>query len=235
MDPILTREQVRQIDRIAIEELGIPGVVLMENAGRNAADHIARLVTETGAARVIIFCGPGNNGGDGFVIARQLANRAIPIVVCLAGDPDRMSPDCNTNYQIVRKMGFEVTTIDGPDAAAKATAVLRKGDIAVDALLGTGFSGQVRSPLDAVIRGINQADKTLTVAVDVPSGMDCDTGQPANATIRADHTLTFAAGKIGFTETAAAPYVGRVTVYDIGAPPALIERLRPTDRVRETP
>ena len=226
MQPILTREQIRRVDAMAIEELGIPGVVLMENAGRNAAEHIARCLADTGADRVVIFCGPGNNGGDGFVIARQLANRGIAVAVYLAGDPNRLSPDCNTNYQIARKMGIEVPTIDDPESAAKATASLGKGDVVADALLGTGFGGDVRSPLDVLIRGINEAAKTLTVAIDVPSGLDCNTGQPANATIRADHTVTFAANKIGLTKPEARPYVGQVTVYDIGAPPSLIEQLR---------
>ena len=225
MEPILTREQIRRVDAMAIEELGIPGVVLMENAGRNAADHVARCLANTGADRVVLFCGPGNNGGDGFVIARQLANRGIAVVVYLAGDPNRLSPDCNTNHAIVRKMGLAVSEIDSPESAAKAAAGLGKGDLVVDALLGTGFGGDVRSPLDALIRGINQAAKTLTVAIDVPSGLDCNTGQPANATIRADHTITFAANKIGFTKPEAKPYVGQVTVYDIGAPPSLADRI----------
>jgi NAD(P)H-hydrate epimerase len=226
MEPILTREQIRQIDRLAIEELGIPGVVLMENAGRNAADRIARRSAEIGARRVVIFCGPGNNGGDGFVIARQLFNRSVAVTVYLAGDPARLSPDCATNHNIVKNMGLEVRQIDSPETAAQATADLDDGDVVVDALLGTGFSGEVRSPLDVLINGINEAAKTLTVAIDVPSGLDCNTGRPSNATARADLTVTFAANKIGFTKPEAKSYVGRVTVCDIGAPPSLIDRLR---------
>ncbi len=224
MEPILTRAQVREVDRIAIEDLGIPGLVLMENAGRNAADHIAGRYAETGADRVVVFCGSGNNGGDGFVIARQLANREIALLVYLAGDPSRLSADCATNYQIVRKMDLEIRHIDSPAAASTAAAALRQSDIVVDALLGTGFAGQVRSPLDELIRGINQAAGALTVAIDVPSGLDCDTGQPANATIRADLTVTFVANKIGFTKPDAKPHVGQVIVCDIGAPPNLIDR-----------
>ncbi len=226
MEPILTREQIRRVDGIAIEELGIPGVILMENAGRNAAEQIRYRIRIRQAGRVVIFCGSGNNGGDGFVIARQLANHGIDPCVYLVGDPEHLSPDCAVNYHIVRKMGVEVGLIDTPKAARQAAAELRDGDIVVDALLGTGFRGQVRPPTSALIQAINQAAKSMTVAIDIPSGLDCDTGKPANATIKADLTITFGANKVGLVKPDARRYVGEIAVADIGAPASLIDRVQ---------
>ena len=228
MDRILTREQIRKVDGMAINELGIPGVVLMENAGRNAAEQIRYRIRAKQATRVVIFCGSGNNGGDGFVIARQLANHGIVPLVYLVGDPERLTPDCAVNYNIVRNMGIEVCGIDSAKTARVAAAELQSGDIAVDALLGTGFTGQVRAPLSTLIQAINKTPKAMTVAIDVPSGLDCDTGKPANATIKADLTITFGANKIGLIKRDAHPYVGEIAVADIGAPPSLIDRVQST-------
>ena len=222
----LTREQVRRVDAFAIDELGIPGVVLMENAGRNAAQRIRLHYVQGGASRVVIFCGPGNNGGDGFVIARQLFNAGLEPVVYLVGDPERLSPDAGINHGIVKAMGLTVTAVPDAAAAAVATDGLGAGDIVVDALLGTGFRGKVRTPLDRLIQGINAAQKKMVVAIDVPSGLDCNTGQVGNVAVRADLTVTFAADKVGFSNPRARDYVGQVVVCDIGAPPGLPERVR---------
>ncbi|MFQ5491246.1 MAG: NAD(P)H-hydrate epimerase [Phycisphaerae bacterium] len=225
MDAILTRDQIRDVDRLAIEELGIPGVVLMENAGRAAAEQIRYRVRSKQGHRAVIFCGPGNNGGDGFVIARHLTNHGIAVVVFLAGDPARLSPDCATNHGVVTKIGLEVRGITTPDAARAAAAELTQDDIVVDALMGTGFSGKVRSPMDVLIKAINKAPKSMLFAIDVPSGLDCNTGEPANAAIKADLTMTFVANKIGLVKPDAQRYVGESIVGTIGIPPSLIERV----------
>jgi NAD(P)H-hydrate epimerase len=225
MSRTLTREQIREVDRIAIEELGIPGVVLMENAGRNAAERVADRVRTSRAKRVVIFCGPGNNGGDGFVIARQLANAGIEVRVYLAGDPERLSPDCAVNHDIACKMGIGIELIDSGSSAERAAAGLSPEDVVVDALLGTGFGGEVREPTATLIHSLNEATKAATVAVDVPSGLDCNTGRPANATVKADLTVTFVAAKVGFTRPEAQPYVGQIFACGIGAPPTLIDRV----------
>jgi NAD(P)H-hydrate epimerase len=225
MSMSLTREQVRQVDAIAIHELGIPGVVLMENAGRNATEHVVGLCARSGATRIRIFAGPGNNGGDGFVIARHLMNRGFNVRVHLAGEERKLSDDAGTNYRILRNMGVDVHTVSTPESVTAALAEIRGTDVLVDALLGTGFSGQVREPLASLIHGINDAAKAGTLAVDVPSGLDCNTGRPSNATIRADCTITFVANKTGFDAPGARPYVGEVIVVDIGAPPDLVARV----------
>lgn len=223
--PALTRAETRAVDRIAVEELAIPSLVLMENAGRNAAAEIARLAARAGAARVCVFCGTGGNGGDGFVVIRHLANRGLAIRAFLVGQPERLASDCAANCRIVEAMGIGVSKITLERQAAELAGTLGAGDLVVDALLGSGFSGRVRSPVDRVIQAINDADAALVVAIDVPSGLDCDTGAAGHVAVRADRTLTFVASKVGFSARQAKPYVGRVKVLDIGAPPQLVNRI----------
>lgn len=221
MNVVLSRDQIRRIDRLAIDRYRIPGIILMENAGRNAARIIRRTYGEAHSARII--CGPGNNGGDGCVIARHLHNVGWHVRVLLAADESRLSGDMRTNLDIVRAMGLEIAV--APDGAALAdwTERITTDEIVVDALLGTGFQGAVRSPTAELISRINDAAHRATVAVDVPSGLDCDSGEPSNATIRADLTITFVAPKPGLTKATARPFIGRLEVADIGAPRELIE------------
>ncbi len=222
----LTREQIREIDRAAIEDYGIPGVVLMENAGRNAAKLIAdyfptwsnpkepqaSACATPGKHVVCIFCGPGNNGGDGFVIARHLSIAGFRVEIVLLADAERLTPDTRINQDIARKMRISIHSF----SVEQAEDLIGRAQVVVDAMLGTGFAGQVRPPMDRAIELINAADHALKVAVDVPSGLDCNTGEPAAATIRADLTVTFVAPKVGFAS--AAEYTGKVLVADIGAP-----------------
>ena len=223
--PALTRAQLREIDRLAIEELAIPSLVLMENAGRNAAEEIAGLAARVGAARIVVLCGPGNNGGDGFVIARHLANRGLTVRPILVGAPRKMSPDCAVNHRIVENMGLR-TCIHAPtDQIPPLAASIQADDLVVDALLGTGFSGSVRTPLDLLIQALNDTEAAAVVAVDVPSGLDCDTGLVGNVAIQADLTLTFVAHKVGFSAEDAGTNLGQIKVLAIGAPPELIARV----------
>ncbi len=218
----MTRQTIREIDRIAIEQIGIPGVVLMENAGRGAARVVLELLDDPAAGRVAVVCGPGNNGGDGFVIARHLHNERVEVTVYLAVDASRLAGDARINYEIVRQMDLPIRPMLTAEQLEEGIASMRDCRVVVDALLGTGFAGQVRPPFDAIIRQVNGLTDPKIVAVDVPSGLDCDTGQPSNATVRADVTVTFVAPKVGFGEPAAADYVGRVVVVDIGAPRELV-------------
>lgn len=224
MPPALTRDQVRNVDRRAIEHYHMSGLVLMENAGQNAAALIDERLGPN--AQAWICCGSGNNGGDGCVIARHLSNRGWSIRLMITGDEDRMTPDTLANYRIVRAMGIDTTV--AADAPTQNAAIDRvtEADVVIDALLGTGFSGAVRSPTDALIDRINAAAKRAVVAIDLPSGLDCDTGEPSNATVCADLTITFVARKIGFDAPQAAAYLGRVEVADIGAPIALLDEVR---------
>lgn len=226
----LTAAQCRAVDQYAIQTLGIPGVVLMENAGRNASDRIAKWARRKLAASpfpmgVSIVCGRGNNGGDGFVIARHLALRGLDVAVDVLGEAAGLSPDAAIHCASVRKMGVPVRALDEPRDLAKAARRWRRSAVLVDALLGTGFAGEVREPLAGLIRRINALRPPrgpnhwpLVVAVDVPSGLNADTGAPGGVAVCADHTVTFVAMKAGFVQPGARVYTGRVTVVDIGAP-----------------
>lgn len=215
----LSREEVRTIDRRAIEEYGVPGVVLMENAGRGAAEVLLRLGVQ---GRVVICCGKGNNGGDGFVIARHLDNREVPVQVLLFAQPEDLTGDAAVNYQIIARSGLPIEGLAGSTLdEAELQRHLGNADWIVDALFGTGLRGPVRPPFDRIIDAINAAAARV-LAVDIPSGLDCDTGQPHGPTIRAAHTVTFVAAKIGFENPKAVEWLGQVHVAGIGAPRRLL-------------
>lgn len=223
---VLTRAQVREVDRRAIEEYGVPGVVLMENAGRNAAELIRCWTPPNGP--VAIVCGRGNNGGDGFVIARHLHNAGVRVELLLACKVVRLTSDAATNARTVEKMGLSQRMFDTAERIVEGRPALRGARVIVDALLGTGFSGKVRSPMDLAIAAINEearAGGAKVVAVDVPSGLDCDSGEASNATVKADHTITFVARKAGFDAPGAAAYTGEVDVADIGAPGEIVQEV----------
>lgn len=223
MDITFSREQVRRVDQLAVSRYGIPSVILMENAGCNAAAIICENYGRTGSA--FVGCGTGNNGGDGCVIARHLHNAGWTVRVMVAGGEARMTDDTRTNFGIIQAMELDVQVADDRNAQLTLIESISREEIIVDALLGTGFHGDVRSPTAELIAALNGVDRRAVVAIDVPSGLDCDTGAPSNATIRADLTITFVAHKRGFLEPSASPYVGRVEVADIGAPRELIEEI----------
>jgi len=218
-DLVLSRAQVRRVDELAVSRYKMPSLILMENAGRNAAAIIRSEFPE--ARRVSILCGTGNNGGDGFVIARHLSNAGWHPGVLLVGSRAKLTEDARTNLTIAEAMGIAIGECDATFDPAALASQLEAADLIVDALLGTGFSGEVRSPMAEVIEIVNALPFQDVVAVDVPSGLDGDTGMPCNATIRADLTVTFVARKKGFLQESAVPCVGRVEVADIGAPRAL--------------
>jgi NAD(P)H-hydrate epimerase len=215
---MLTRQQVREVDRRAIDEFGVPGIVLMENAGRGVAEAICQLGLP---GPVLICCGKGNNAGDGLVIARHLENRGYAVRVLLWAEPERLPPDAATNYRIVQAAGIPLDVLGPSSSLASLEVAIAAAGTLVDALLGTGASGEPRPPLDAVIDLMNISGRPI-VAVDLPSGLDCDTGQAATHTVRATHTCTFVAPKPGLLMPSAAPYVGSLQVIDIGAPRKLI-------------
>ncbi|MFL5245677.1 MAG: NAD(P)H-hydrate epimerase [Gemmataceae bacterium] len=216
----LTREQVRDLDHQAIEEFGVPGIVLMENAGRGAAEVLLSLGVN---GKVVLCCGKGNNAGDGLVISRHLDNHRVPVQILLFTRPEKLTGDAATNYQIAAKSELPICILGDEDIdSEKLSSLLTEADWIVDALFGTGLQGPVRPPLDGVITAINGSGRRV-LAVDLPSGLDCDTGRPMGATVRANHTVTFVAPKKGFECPDAANWVGRVHVVDIGAPRVLVD------------
>lgn len=238
----LTRSQVRDLDRRAVEEFGMPGVCLMENAGRGAADLLARLNPDR--LPTVILCGPGNNGGDGFVMARHLDNRSWPVTVWLlrpeggrsfgfaraAAAVDRkLTGDCATNAEVWAH-ARPLATNDTPGEAWKDALVadVQGAGWVVDALFGTGLTRPLETPFDELIPFLNASGKPV-LAVDLPTGLDCDTGEPHGPAVRAAHTATFVAPKRGFLTPGAAAWLGEVHVLDIGAPRALVENYATTN------
>jgi NAD(P)H-hydrate epimerase len=219
----LSRAEVRELDRRAIEQFCVPGLILMENAGRNAA----RWLVELGiAGPVAICCGKGNNAGDGFVMARHLDAWGCTVHVLLVGDPAEFKGDALVNYRILEASQFPLIRWDPSRDDAHVTALLRGASWIVDGLLGTGMQGEVRDPIRSAIEALN-ASPARKFAIDIPSGLDADTGRPLGLAVRASHTATFVATKLGLENPAAAAYTGEVRVIDIGVPTRLLREFVP--------
>lgn len=216
----MTREQIRKLDAIAMDEVGIPGPVLMENAGRGAALAAMRLAPSKRAA---VLAGPGNNGGDGFVIARHLVNHGFQVTVYLAVPRKKVKGDALLNLEILDNMGFDIVDVSTPAALADLADRFRSDGFLVDALLGTGVSREVEGHLAELIRAVNRAEIPV-LAVDIPSGLDADTGRPLGAAVRATATATFGHLKRGLVIFPGAELAGAVEVIPIGVPGFVSDR-----------
>ena len=214
---VMTRDQVRAVDAWAIDTLGIPGVVLMENAGCRCAGLIEEKLKDLSAPKVCIFCGTGNNGGDGYVIARQLSNSGFEATVVVCGDRGKIKGDAKINLDILERMGQPIELLNPAqcDTAAGVADFVAGADMLVDSLFGTGLSGQIRDDYRLLIESLNACEYPI-LAVDIPSGLDCDTGRPLGAAIQASWTVTFVAVKKGFTSAEATRYTGEIFVASIG-------------------
>lgn len=221
MNHLVTTSQMREIDRRTIEEVGIPGLLLMENAGLETVRVVKDLLNTLGGNRIQIFCGTGNNGGDGFVVARHLFNHGYDISIFLVGEKSRIKGDARVNLQITEQMGLVIHPLLKKGDLKRISL----GDITVDALLGTGISGKVTGLMATVIHWINEQSVPV-VSVDVPSGLHCDDGSFEGACIHADKTVTMGELKIGLTLPPGREMAGEVTVADIGVPPQVSKSLR---------
>jgi hydroxyethylthiazole kinase-like uncharacterized protein yjeF len=221
LEPLYSAEQMRALDRWAIDRRGVPSLELMEKAGGGVASVVSDL-EPTGPVRVV--CGKGNNGGDGLVAVRRLVELGMDAQALLLWPPAELSEDARANYDALLSAGGEPSELRADDLAA----ALEGSAVVVDALLGTGFSGAPRPPLDTAIDAINGAPCPV-VAVDVPSGADASTGEVAGACVRADTTVTFHASKVGLWILPGKLYAGDVEVVDIGIP---ADRAPPADRGR---
>ncbi len=215
----LTCQQIRRIDQLAVEQYAMPSIILMENAGANASRIIENHYSNLKGKVVAICCGPGNNGGDGFVVARHLHNAGYVIKIILSCPIEKLRGDGLTNYNIVKRMELPVLSIDDVDD------VLSESVLVIDALLGTGFTGQVHSPIDYLINKINDSAKPI-VSIDIPSGLDCYAGSPSKTTVKADLTVTFVDVKDAFLTVESEPYIGKIEVAGIGIPKELIEQVK---------
>jgi NAD(P)H-hydrate epimerase len=228
MIPILSRAQMRAFDGHAITACRVPSLVLMENAGRGAADVIEKELCAGSAlgARVVVVCGTGNNGGDGFVVARHLATRGARVDAWLAGDVARTTADCRANHDAFAGIGGTITIVplDGAQSSLDALAgAIAGADVVVDALFGTGLDREIGAPLAGVVDVMNRRGHARVAALDVPSGLDADTGRAMGATVEADITVSFAHLKLGHVTNIGARLSGPVHVVDIGVPSALVE------------
>lgn len=217
----MTRDKIREYDRIAIEDFGIPGVVLMENAGRGAAEIVAK--QKGNAKAVAVVAGPGNNGGDGFVIARHLLNMGIPVRTYLAVKKEHVKGDALINLRILEKMDAPIFDISSEEGTRELDEKLKTDGFLVDALLGTGVSRDVEGHLAKLIDAINSSNVPV-LAVDIPSGLDADSGRPWATAVRANTTVTFGLVKQGLLLFPGVEYVGRLHVVSIGAPEIVKEK-----------
>ncbi|MFZ5647516.1 MAG: NAD(P)H-hydrate dehydratase [Bacillota bacterium] len=218
----VTAQEMKDIDFKAMTEYGIPGIVLMENAGRRVVEAVLEKAGNVQGKTVTIFAGKGNNGGDGLVAARHLFNMGADVKVLLLESPEKITGDAATNLAIWQKMGQKVYTVTQKDDFNAVRFFLVRTDIIVDAIYGTGFKGRVRDYAGRIIEAINACRKTV-IAVDVPSGLEADTGNVNGPCIRANLTVTFGLPKIGLLLEPGAGYVGELKVGEISLPPALLE------------
>jgi hydroxyethylthiazole kinase-like uncharacterized protein yjeF len=213
---VVTAAEMRELDRLTIEELGIPGALLMEHAGRAVASEVEQLVP--GRLRAAIVCGSGNNGGDGFVCARWLREHGHDVCVVLGSGRPHPGGDAALHLGVYERQGGAVVELDG------LAAVLAGADVVIDALFGTGLTRPIEGALADVIAQMNAAP-ALRVAVDIPSGLDADTGRTLGVCVDADLTVTFAFAKIALVSSPGFERCGVLKVVEIGIPHGLPERL----------
>lgn len=220
----VTAQQMKKLDRIAIKEYGIPGVVLMENAGIQAVTLGLEMLSD--GTKAVIFCGKGNNGGDGFVIARHFLNKGLDIEVYLTAGLDIIKGDALINLNILLKMGQTIEDIsdivDQQELKHKVADTCLQADLIVDALLGTGISGQITQPYQTIIEIINNSQKPI-LAIDTPSGLDVNTGHILGVCVKARRTVTFGLAKKGFYLNEGPQYCGELVIADISLPRNIIE------------
>ena len=206
---VFTRDQIRKVDQLAVERYHIPSIVLMENASRGLADHALRMLGDK--RRVLIICGGGNNGGDGLAAARHLHNRSIDVTIYLTRPAESYTGDALINLRICQAMNLSLMGHDTPPEK------LPPADLLLDGLFGTGLTEPVRPPFDAIIQWMNRQPAPI-LAIDIPSGLDCDTGKSLGVAVKAAATVSFVGMKLGFLDKQAKAYTGTVYLADIGAP-----------------
>ncbi len=221
---LVTAEEMRELDRRTIDEVGVPSLVLMENAGRTTY-QILRQEFPGLSGPVAVVAGRGNNGGDGFVVARYLANDGIPVTVFLLAEKNQVQGDARVNLDILDQIGVEVVETLTEEGLSPAAHFLSRAELIVDALFGTGLNSPVRGLMRALIERINHL-RPPVLAVDIPSGLSADTGEPLGVAVQADVTVTYGFPKLGQILPPGRDYVGRLWQVDISIPPALAKALK---------
>ena len=221
---VVRAAEIQEMDRRTIGEIGIPGIVLMENAGRGASRIFLEYFRPASKARTVILCGRGNNGGDGYIIARILHQSGFPVTVVLLSPADKISGDARLNLDIIRKLGVKI--IEVPDASEwmACQQVIQTADYIIDGLLGTGLNSRVRGFYGQVIEEINRLGRPV-MAIDIPSGINADNGQIMGAAMKADLTVTFGFPKIGQLIYPGVDHVGKLATIDIGIPDVVADQV----------
>ncbi|MBU3911451.1 MAG: NAD(P)H-hydrate epimerase [Candidatus Omnitrophica bacterium] len=200
-------QEMQELDRRTIEDFGVPSIILMENAGRCVNNVAMEMLKPCAGKRVAIFCGTGNNGGDGFVTARYLAMQGIGMAVYIIGDTSHIKNDPLLNLNILRKTGIVVKEV--------SDAIDVKAELIIDAILGIGVKGQVKEPARSIIVDLNKKNIPI-LSIDVPSGLDADTGEVLDEAIKATKTVTMQFPKKGFYINDGPEHAGEIIVADIG-------------------
>jgi len=226
--------EMRSLDSRAIDEYGIPGVVLMENAGRATVLAIRRWRGQLSGQVAAIVVGPGNNGGDGLVIARLLHQAGCRVVIYALVPPSAWGGDAAINWHIVRKMRVTIVEVEKNQEVGSCQRGFAQADFLVDAIFGTGLTRLVEGHYATVIELMNQSGRPI-VAVDIPSGLDSDVGKPLGGCVRAELTVTYGLAKPGQVVQPGAEYVGRLEVADIGIPLAIVEESGGMTQLLERP
>lgn len=216
-----TSAEMRIIDATTVERYGIPGCVLMENAGRAVAEQAVSMLGEPQGKTVCVLCGKGNNGGDGLVAARWLRNFGSHVLLFLVAGRGELRADTARFLSVVDAMKLDVTELTDERAWDKVRISLSLADLVVDALLGTGIGGDLGGAMGRFVDMVNSSGKPV-LAVDIPSGVDADTGQIRGSAVRADRTVTFALPKVGLTQYPGAAACGEIVVAPIGIPSELL-------------
>lgn len=221
---LVTAEEMRRMDRTTIDAFGLPGRVLMENAGRGATAFFLQTIYGASTGPVGVAAGRGNNGGDGFVMARYLHQKGIPATVFLFSPKDRIQGDAEANLKLLDAMGVPVVEIADEAAFEAQKSLMARQPIWIDAILGTGLSSDVRGYFKAVIDFINDLNRPV-FSVDIPSGLNADTGKVCGVCIRADATATFGFAKVGHVTYPGRSLTGKLKVIEIGIPPHVAETI----------
>ncbi|MCF7888299.1 MAG: NAD(P)H-hydrate epimerase, partial [Candidatus Omnitrophica bacterium] len=213
---------MKEIDKAAINEFGIPSLALMENAGRAASDIAYHMLVDK-KNRVICICGKGNNGGDGFVCIRHLINKGINVSVFLTCSRDKLKGDAKINFSILEKMNVSIYELTKEDNFVNLENEIINSELVVDAIFGIGITGKIKEPYSEIIDIINK-NKNKVLALDIPSGLDATEGISLGSCIKADKTITFAACKTGLVKNQGLKYSGEIIVADISIPKQLLKR-----------
>src|ERR671937_2690508 len=221
---VLNSSQMREADKRTIEDVGIPSLVLMENAGRQAVAAMEAMYADLMERQVAVLCGRGNNGGDGFVVARTLVQRGVDVSVFLLGRVADVRGDARTNLEILGRLGVTVVEVSDSQAWELHFSEVSDCTLIVDAIFGTGLNAPLSGLMETVVADVN-ASGIPVVAVDVPSGLSADSSEPIGDSIEASMTVTLAAPKLPLVLPPAETRAGDIVTADIGIPADILDTI----------